>query len=881
MSLKSRLNLNTDPIFLIDGTSFLYRAFYAFPDLKRSDGFPTNALFIVLRLLLRLQREENPEFAGFFLDGRGATFRHELFTPYKAQRQSTPEGLVQQIEPLVQGVRLFGLTTQISEGVEADDLIASLCSRFKSQRPVIIVGSDKDLLQCLDANVFLWDPGLKNEKLVSKESFQQEHGLDPRQWPDYQALVGDSSDNIPGVPGVGPKTAKALMQRFPTLEALRDNFSSLLPKERKKIEPSLEDLFIYRELTRLRTDLQPEARIFDYQCKPHEGDAFRNFLRTYEFRSLEREILALTPHLAGSGDLLRPRTAKPLRPVGRPKAVQAVSSAIPESGALHDEAQRRVLPLEELPDLGSKTVSVLRLPDGWGLGLGDQELLWTGPTDALIAAAKGSDLVAAHSWKDLLAAEPSWTVIDMARRFDVSLAAYLLQPEERDYAPAALARRYQHELAEEASPANPAQLILQLTAVLQRSTAQAGFEGLVASLEMPLIPVLVDMERSGVLLDQKALRSFLDEVQATLAQLSCSICEKAGKEFNLRSSQQLAEVLFQRLGLKTGRKTPGGSRSTNVEILEKLAGEHPIVPEILEYRKLEKLRSTYLEPLPKLMDREGRVHTTFNQLAVATGRLSSSNPNLQNIPIRGPLGMRMRACFTAPEGHQLISADYSQIELRVLAHLSEDPHLRDLFTRGVDVHAGTAAILFVKDPDQVTADERRKAKTINFGLLYGMGPQKLGRDLGIGLQKAKEFIALYFMRLQKVRDFYEHIVAQAKEQGAVFTLAGRRRILPDINSRNDNMAQTARRMAINTVVQGSAADIIKMAMIRVHHDEILRELRARMVLQVHDELLLEVPTQSCREAGARVADLMATVVNLDVPLVVDWGCGPNWATGHD
>ncbi|GAB6059939.1 DNA polymerase I [Desulfonatronum parangueonense] len=880
MSLKSRLNLNADPIFLIDGTSFLYRAFYAFPDLKRSDGFPTNALFIVLRLLLRLQREENPEYAGFFLDGRGATFRHELFTPYKAQRQSTPEGLVQQIEPLVQGVRLFGLTTRISNGVEADDLIASLCSRFKSQRPVIIVGSDKDLLQCLDTNVFLWDPGLKNEKLVTKESFRQEHGLDPEQWPDFQALVGDSSDNIPGVPGVGPKTAKTLMQRFPSLEALRDNFSALLPKEQKKIEPSLENIFTYRELTRLRTDLQPEARISEYLCKPRKGDAFRDFLRTYEFRSLEREVLALTPEPSGSGDVLRPRTTKPLRPAGTSKAAQSVGLAIPESLTQHDEAQGRAEQLKELPDLAGKTISIFRIPDGWGLGMDGRELLWTGPMDALIAAAKGSDLVAAHSWKDLLAAEPAWAGIDMDRRFDVSLAAYLLQPEERDYGLTALARRYQHELAEGASPANPAQLVLQLAVILRRSTAQAGFSELVASLEMPLIPVLVDMERNGVLLDQKALSAFLDEVQETLARLSCSICEKAGTKFNLRSSQQLAEVLFQRLGLKTGRKTPGGSRSTSVEILEKLAGEHPIVPEILEYRKLEKLRSTYLEPLPRLMDRQGRVHTTFNQLAVATGRLSSSNPNLQNIPIRGPLGVRMRSCFTAPEGHQLISADYSQIELRVLAHLSEDPHLRDLFTRGVDVHAGTAAILFVKDPEQVTADERRKAKTINFGLLYGMGPQKLGRDLGIGLQKAKEFIALYFMRLQKVRDFYEHIVAQAKEQGAVFTLAGRRRMLPDINSRNDNMAQTARRMAINTVVQGSAADIIKMAMIRVHHDEILRDLGARMVLQVHDELLLEVPTASCREAGARIADLMATVVNLDVPLIVDWGYGPNWATGH-
>lgn len=882
MSLANRLNLGKGPLFLIDGTSFLYRAFYAYPDLKRSDGFPTNALFIVLRLLLRLAREEQPAYAGFFLDGPGPTFRHKRYAAYKAQRPKAPEDLVKQIAPLLQGVELLGLTVQVSEGVEADDLIASVCARFKRERPVVIVGSDKDFMQCLDANVFLWDPGQKNEKLVTLDSFFKEFFLTPKQWPDYQALIGDSSDNIPGIPGVGPKTAQALMQRFPTLEHLRDGLARLSPKEQQKIVPSLEDVFVFRELTRLRTDLHPEAELSEYQCRTMRSADLRRFFEDYEFRSLVREI---QPALAA--------------PEKQALTLSAKNAALPVEAASSSSSQDIPETLSALPDFSGKRVAVWPGTNGWRLAFDGVERLWPGfrgaeaeasdtvqdiATGSLVAALQSAAQVAALSWKDLLRASPVWANVDMARRFDVGLAAYLLQPEERDYGLASLTRAFQLEL-----PSLPSQtdvissalLILHLSGILEQKIVQSGLRELMVTLEMPLIPVLVDMEQVGVMLDQQALNTFLEEVHRDLERISQSVFDQAGGPFNLRSSQQLAEVLFKRLGLKTGRKTPGGSRSTSSEVLEKLASAHPIVPDILECRKLEKLRSTYLEPLPKLTDAGGRLHTTFNQLAVATGRLSSSNPNLQNIPIRGPQGRRMRACFTAPDGHQLISADYSQIELRILAHLSGDPHLLDLFSLGVDIHAGTAAILFAKNADQVTIDERRKAKTINFGLLYGMGPQKLGRELGISLQEAKDFIVLYFSRLSKVRDFYDQVVEGAKQQGAVFTLAGRRRLLPDINSRNENLVQTARRMAINTVVQGSAADVIKKAMLRVHQDDVLKRLQARMILQVHDELVMEAPLSKAQEAGARVAELMSSVAALKVPLVVDWGVGANWAESHE
>ncbi len=910
MSLTQRLNLSDSPLFLIDGTSFLYRAFYAYSDLKRSDGFPTNALFIVLRLLLRLIREERPEYAGFFMDGPGPTFRHQRFAAYKAKRQKTPEDLVRQIEPLLHAVHLLGLTTRVSEGVEADDLIAGACVRFKQERPVVIVGSDKDLLQCLDTDVFIWDPGQKNERLITLESFAKEFPLLPAQWPDYQALTGDSSDNIPGIPGVGPKTAQALMQRFPTLEHLRDGMARLSPKEQQKIIPSLDDIFLYRELTRLRTDLSSEARLSEYRCRSMDSDQLHRFFKDYEFRSLAREVQTLAEN-APVFEASKTEDA-PQRPVGPSSGELATlgnSSPTPSLvrlSALPDLPNLSDLPdPPDLPDLSGKRVAVWPGPEGWHLAFDGREYVWsvsakqklaeaTDASAALVAALRPAALVAAPSWKDLLHAAPGWAEVDIQCRFDVSLAAYLLHPEERDYGPAALSRLFQLELPglpdpdssdpglpDRVAQDSPALLVLQLSDILERKTAQAGLQNLLTTLEMPLIPVLVEMERTGVLLDQKALNAFLDEVHADLKRVSRTVFELAGAPFNLRSSQQLAEVLFERLGLKTGRKTPGGGRSTNSEVLEKLAAAHPIIPEILEYRKLEKLRSTYLDPLPKLTDAAGRLHTTFNQLATATGRLSSSNPNLQNIPIRGPQGRRMRACFTAPDGHHLVSADYSQIELRILAHLSEDPHLLNLFSQGTDIHAGTAAILFAKEPDQVTSEERRKAKTINFGLLYGMGPQKLGRELGISLREAKDFILLYFSRLIKVREFYDQVVEGAKQRGAVFTLAGRRRLLPDIHSRNENLAQAARRMAINTVVQGSAADVVKMAMIRVHQDHVLQRLKARMILQVHDELLLEVPAASAQEAGSRMAELMSSVTVLKVPLVVDWGAGPDWAQAHE
>jgi DNA polymerase-1 len=850
MSVRQRLGFGKDPLYLIDGSAFIYRGFYAYPDLKRADGFPTNALFMVFRLLLKILREEAPGHICFIMDGRGPNFRHELLESYKANRLSMPENLAAQLPPLKQGIELMGVNVLVAEGCEADDCIASLARRYKGERPVVIVGADKDLCQCLDSSVVLWDPSMKKEKLITLDAFTDRESLTPEQWPDFQALVGDKSDNIPGVPGVGPKTALGLLRRYPSLDRLRDSFDQLTAKEQTRLKPHLEDIFIYRELTSLRTDVCQEVSLEDLARGEMNPEELRDFLESFQFRSLIRDLGLGAASVAKEGPAAKGGEARAVSPVREVSA---------------------------LPPLGEEAVGVL--PGGrdrFLVGVGREEFLYTGPVGDLVQGVRQCRIFT-PSVKDLLG-DAAWAEVPLRNWFDLGLAGYLLDPEERDYGFEALMNRFGPELQVDENRHGVA--AVHLGKHLEARLQGAGLLELMQDLELPLVPVLRAMERAGIRLDQDAFRIFLDNVQARLDELTESILDQAGQEFNIRSSQQLAEVLFTSLGLTSKRRTPGGAPSTASGVLEEMRGEHPVIDDILEFRMLEKLRSTYLAPLPKLADAGGRIHTTFNQLATATGRLSSSHPNMQNIPIRGRFGPRMRSCFIADPGNVLVAADYSQIELRVLAHMSEDPNLLDAFRNREDIHSRTAALLFDIEPDLVEPDQRRKAKTINFGLLYGMGPLKLSRELSISLNQAKEFIRIYFSKLSRVREFYEQIEERARENGAVTTVAGRRRLLPDINSRNANIAQQARRMAINTVVQGSAADIIKKAMLAVHGDERLRDLGARLILQVHDELIIELPEDSGREAGGRLAELMSGVYDLAVPLSVDWGAGKNWAEAH-
>ena len=509
-------------------------------------------------------------------------------------------------------------------------------------------------------------------------------------------------------------------------------------------------------------------------------------------------------------------------------------------------------------------------------------MLYDGPHADLAAWAARAAAIAVPDVKRLLREEAAWKDIPSSLWFDLGLAAYLLAPEDRDYSWPRLSAQYAEKSG--LDPERPGTLALGLHDELKGRLAQADLERLLLTIEQPLTAVLAEMEETGVRADMDALDGFLREVQRDLDRLTADIYEAAGGPFNIRSAQQMGEVLFRRLGLPTPKSTRGGQASTSQDVLEKLSGRHSVVDRLLEFRKLEKMRSTYLEPLPRHAGPDGRIHTTFNQTATATGRLSSSNPNLQNIPVRGEMGRRMRSCFIAGPGNVLVSADYSQIELRVLAHYSQDPTLLAAFRGGEDIHTRTAALLNDIEPSAVTPDQRRGAKTINFGLIYGMGARKLAGELGISLAEARGFMERYFARFAHIKEFYDKVEEEARKLGYVTTMADRRRPLPDMRSQSAQSRALAERQAVNTLIQGSAADIIKLAMLAVHEDAVLRSLSARLILQVHDELLLEVPEQHGHEAGERLAALMGDLrgkgVRLDVPLVVDWGAARDWGAAH-
>ena len=892
MSLQQRLGI-TDPLFLMDGTAFIYRGFYANKSLQRSDGFPTNALYVVTRILLRILREEQPRHFVFMMDGRGKNFRHELFPLYKANRDATPEDLVRQLDPIQRMVQALGLKLEVSEGCEADDCIASLAGRHAAERPVVIIGADKDLRQCLRPNVWLWDPAAKEEKLTSEQDFITETGLAPRQWPDVQAIIGDTSDNIPGVPGIGPKTAEKIFAEFSSLEDIRDGLNRMPDKMRQKIEPHVDAIFLYRQLTTLGTHFCEHVTLDDMLVQPLDVQAAGTLLQEFELSSLRREVESMVR--AGSFGERTPAPQRRMAEQGNLFGMADTAAALPLLRTVGELPSCTDLPVALLP---ATCVPSLRHSSGYVLGLAGKEYHYDGPVDStpeggeggagLTQWLSGAAQIIAPDVKALCGLHEAWLGMPLELWFDLGLAAYLLNPEERDYGWPRLAAHWGALLPASAegrsADATPALLALGMGALLAGRLADNALDALYHELEIPLIPVLARMERSGVAVDRQAFQSFLDDVQRELDRLTNAVYDAAGTTFNIRSAQQLGEVLFTTLQLPTAGKTRGGQLSTAQDSLEKLAGAHPVVDTILEFRKLEKLRSTYLEPLPRLVDQSGRIHTTFNQLATATGRLSSSNPNLQNIPVRGELGQRMRSCFIAGQDHLLVSADYSQVELRVLAHVSRDPVLLESFRQNKDIHTSTAALIFNVDADAVTPDQRRNAKTINFGLIYGMGAQKLAQELKIPHSEAKAFIAHYFEKLHTLKAFYDSVEESAREQGFVTTLAGRRRAVPDIRSQNGQAFALARRQAINTVIQGSAADIIKLAMLEVAADEELRRLDASMLLQVHDELLLEAPAEAAQAVGQRVADIMQRVApggqTLDVPLLVDWGVGQNWGVAH-
>lgn len=867
---------------LVDASGFIFRAYHALPPLTTSRGVPTHAVLGFTRMLLKLLRERRPEYVALCFDLDSRRGRLAIDPAYKANRAATPEDLLSQFELIRKVAAALALPILEVAGWEADDVIATMVSKARAWGfNVEVVSSDKDLLQLLAADVSVFDP--VKEKPITEADALAKFGVGPAQLRDYQALVGDAVDNVPRVPGVGPKTAAELLRQFGSVDALLERLGEVArPKLRAALEDNRAQLERARALVTMRTDLPLEVSAASLARRDiHQAEA-RALFTELEFFRLVHEMPAPPPTpLASKAELV---------------ADAAGLSRI--AGALAKGDRVALAPAFD----GAPHSAVLR-----GLGVAAGEACFFIDVDALAPGALSQALgpalrregleVAAHGAKALLHALRRAGVDGVRPGTDVELLSYLANPSRREHALADLTReRLQAELPEAPLAhggtlddvpvagrvgfyAAAADAIGRLGPQLWAEAEALGLGPLARELELPLVPVLARMEAAGVQLDLQALARVGREVDAAAERLLAEVYALAGHEFNVASPPQLARVLFDQLGLPVVKKGKTGP-STDHEVLEKLAESHPLPRSIIEYRNVARLKSGYLDTLPQLVGADGRIRTTFQQAAVATGRLSSINPNLQNIPVRSELGRQIREAFVAGEGQVLVSADYSQIELRILAHISGDEALIEAFASGADVHARTAAEVFGLAPEAVTAEHRRTAKMVNYGIAYGLSAHGLSARLNIPVGEAKGIIERYFERFPGIARYVEETVAKAKRAGFVESLFGRRRYMPELASRNRAVAMAAERAAINMPIQGTAADLMKRAMLRVDAELPAGAPGARVLLQVHDELLFEAPEARAPAVGELARRLMGGVASLRVPLVVDVGVGRTWASAH-
>lgn len=913
------------PLILVDGSSYLFRAFYALPPLSNSRGEPTGAVRGVAAMLKKLLTDYAPERVAVVFDARGKTFRDELFAEYKANRPPMPDDMSVQIEPLHALVKALGFPVLQVSGVEADDVIGTLAKQAADAgMPVLISTGDKDMGQLVNAQVTLVNT--MTHTTLDRDGVKKKFDVWPEQIIDYLALVGDSSDNIPGVTGIGPKTAAPLLAHFGSMEEMYkrlDEIPQLAIRGAKqlpgKLRPQQEQARLSRQLAIIRCDVPLPAEPDDLTMREPDTDALRGLYTRLEFKTWLRELDSDSPDAARSTQ----HAAAPSSPGTRNAALVPHYEAILDEATLDKWIKR--LEAAELFAFDTETTS-LDYMQAEIVGL-----------SFAIKTGEAAYMPLAHHYADAPKQLDRETVLKRLKpllenatcaklghhikydahvlrnhgvelhgiRYDSMLESYVLDSVAGPHNMDALARKYldyqtihYEEVAgkgakqigfgqvriEDATPysAEDADITLRLHETLwPRLSAVPALRKVFEDIEMPLVLVLLDMEHDGVLIDTAMLREQSTEITKSLRKLEKRAHGLAGQEFNLDSPKQLQAILFDKMQLPVLRKTPGGQPSTAEDVLEELAADFELPNVILEYRGLHKLRSTYTDKLPQQVNpKTGRVHTSYHQAVAATGRLSSSDPNLQNIPVRTAEGRRIRQAFIAPKGHKILAADYSQIELRIMAHLSGDAGLLSAFEKGLDIHRATAAEVSGITPDQVSDNQRRSAKAINFGLIYGMSAFGLAKQLGIERRAAQEYVDLYFARYPGVKRFMDKTREIAREQGYVETVFGRRLYLPDIRARNAQVRQYAERTAINAPMQGSAADIIKRAMIAVHHWLKDSGTPARMIMQVHDELVFEVKDSALDAVKPEVSRLMSEAAQLKVPLVADVGVGLNWDEAH-
>ena len=894
--------MSEEKLLLVDGSSYLYRAFHALPDLRSSDGRPTGAIFGVLNMLQKLIKSERPNYLSVIFDTPVKTFRHEIFPEYKANRQKTPDDLIAQIEPLHQAIINLGLPLLAVDGVEADDVIGTLAVEADRRKvKTLIATGDKDMAQLVTENIHLIDT-MKDHRMGPKE-VEEKFGIAPDRFIDYLTLAGDTSDNIPGVEKVGPKTAIKWISEYGSLDGVIQNADQIKGKVGENLVSALGQLDLFKTLVTIKCDVQMDTKFsdmiigeskdnllheqfndlglhglikqFDIQASEEktvintnyktittkkELDQLIEAIRKNPYVSFDTETTSLDymqAQLVGISIALEPNEAFYI-PINH--NYEGVGKQLDEDVVL--DALRPFLESENIPKIGHNLKYDRHILHNVGIELKGKLL------DTMLYSYVNNSTITRHNLdavsKRYLNINPtSYEEVAGKGAKQISFSEVSID----------VASEYASEDSDIAL-----KLYHHIEPLVKKEKRLAN---LYTEVEGPLIYTLGDIERNGVLIDSEKLNQQSKKLEAKILELESKVQKNAGEDFNLGSPKQLQEILYGKLGLPVIKKTPKGQPSTSEAVLQELSMDFPIVKDILSYRAISKLKSTYTDKLPKMVNLDtGRVHTSYHQAVTATGRLSSSDPNLQNIPIRSEEGRRIREAFIAPDDYKILAADYSQIELRIMAHLSKDDGLLDAFAKGQDIHKATAAEIFSSAIDDVTPNQRRSAKAINFGLIYGMSAFGLSKQLQITRAEAQSYIEQYFDRYPKVKDYMEETKLSAKQMGYVETVFGRRLYLADIDSSNYQRRQYAERSAINAPMQGTAADLIKMAMTDLHQRIIAQSFDAKIIMQVHDELVIEVHQSQADELSGITLETMSNIAELDVDLKVDADLGSNWDEAH-
>ena len=837
-------------LMILDGNSVINRAYYGVKPLTNREGLYTHAIYGFLNILDRMEKEEQPDAVCVSFDLHGPTFRHKQYDGYKATRHGMPEELAQQMPVMKDVLRAMNIPIYECQGWEADDVIGTvgkICSN--NEWECVIVTGDRDSLQLIDENVHvklvISKAGQTTATVYDRQKFEEEYGFAPKTLIDLKALMGDSSDNIPGVAGIGPKTAKDLLQKFGSLDAVYENIedAAIRPKVREKLLADKEKAYLSYDLATIRPEAPIDFEPRDAVIQPYNREALYELFVRLEFVRLIDKY-----GLRGAGK----------------EATKAVSQLVS-------------LPRCQEPPREKVPCAVYLSADG-SLGIAwDEGVCVLTPMEAQMALdlLEGREDCICHDMKSTMHRLDEMGLSFRSFSFDTALAAYDLNPSQSEYPVSKLATNFLGTTVDDEDALTCAEALWNLKQVLSQELDKQGMQKLYDEIELPLCATLYRMEKAGVAIDREQLIQFGEMLAKRIEECESLIFSYSEGAFNINSPKQLGELLFDKLGLPPVKKTKTGY-STNADVLEKLKAKHPIIPAIMDYRMLTKLKSTYADGLLKVIGEDGRIHTTFQNLVTATGRLSSTEPNLQNIPVRTDLGAEIRKMFVPKEGCVLVDADYSQIELRVLAHIANDETMSNAFISGMDIHTVTAAQVFAVPAEEVTSLQRRHAKAVNFGIVYGISEFSLADDLGVSRWEAKDYIDSYLANYKGVRTYMREVVENARECGYTTTLYGRKRYIPELKSSNFNIRSGAERIALNTPIQGTAADLIKLAMLRV--DAALRSNfpDAQLILQVHDELIVECPEEIASEVAQLVSREMEQVASLKVPLTAEAKWGKSW-----